>query len=221
LLRTGPGDGPSAALQQEYLAIVERETENLSNLIDDLFALSTAEAGTLPLNLEAVAVDAVVAEVADSIQAVARCERKVTVVTAVPPGLPTVRADRRRVLQILANLTRNALRHTPEGGLIALRAERQDGFVVVCVEDTGEGIAPDRLPHVFDRFYRGDDARDRASGGAGLGLAIVREFVVAMGGDVAVESVLAEGSRFSFRLPVDEEGDRRQKTGDRMGIRAS
>ena len=75
----------------------------------------------------------------------------------------------------------------------------------MSVEDTGEGIPPERLSHVFERFYRGDDARDRASGGAGLGLAIVREFVEAMAGEVAVESVVGEGSRFSFRLPIASE----------------
>ena len=121
-----------------------------------------------------------------------------------PEGEAAALADRRRVVQVLGNLVRNALRHTPPGGLIAVRAERQDGRASVTVEDTGEGIPPDQLPHIFERFYRGDAARDRASGGAGLGLAIVRELVEAMGGYVAVESAPGEGSRFSFSLPVAE-----------------
>jgi two-component system sensor histidine kinase BaeS len=86
--------------------------------------------------------------------------------------------------------------------LIALRVEQQDGRITVSVEDTGEGIAAERLPHIFERFYRSDDSRDRASGGAGLGLAIVRELVEAMGGDVSAESTVGQGSRFSFRLPI-------------------
>jgi signal transduction histidine kinase len=107
-------------------------------------------------------------------------------------------------VQVLGNLVRNALRHTPEGGLIAVRASQQDGRVSVTVEDTGEGIPADQLARVFERFYRGDDARDRASGGSGLGLAIVRELVEAMGGDVSVESTVGGGSRFSFRLPLSK-----------------
>ncbi len=124
-----------------------------------------------------------------------------TVVTAVDPDLPTVRADRHRVVQVLSNLVRNALRHTPEGGLIALRAEAGGDRVRLTVEDTGEGIAADQLPRVFERFYRGDETGDPA-GGAGLGLATVRELVEAMGGDVSAESAPGQGSRFSFRLPV-------------------
>ena len=199
LLRSGDADGER---QGEYLAVVQRETDHLSRLIDDLFALSTAEAGALPLTLEPVALGEVVEEVAHGIQPVARRERQVAVVTAVAPDLPPALADRRRVMQVLSNLVRNALRHTPEGGLIAVRAEQQDGRAVVTVEDTGEGIPPDQLPLVFERFYRGDAGRDRASGGAGLGLAIVRELVEAMGGDVSAESTVGVGSRFSFRLPL-------------------
>ncbi len=105
------------------------------------------------------------------------------------------------MVQVLGNLVRNALRHTPEGGLIAVRVERLGSQVVVVVEDTGEGIPPDRVPHVFDastgrRRPRPDQRRGRPRS------AIVRELVEAMGGEVAVESVLGEGSRFSFRLPV-------------------
>ncbi|HEV8637483.1 MAG TPA: ATP-binding protein [Chloroflexota bacterium] len=195
------GDG-GADVRREYLGVIHRESEQLSRLIDDLFTLSTAEAGALPLALEPVRLAEVVEEVAASVRPAAHRERRVTVVTAVAPDLPPALADRRRVVQVLANLVRNALRHTPEGGLVALRAERRDDRAWVAVEDTGVGIPPERLPHVFERFYRGDDARDRASGGAGLGLAIVRELVEAMGGDVAAESTVGQGSRFSFRLPL-------------------
>jgi signal transduction histidine kinase len=106
------------------------------------------------------------------------------------------------VVQVLANLARNALHHTPEGGLVALRAEREADWVTLVVEDTGVGIPPDHLPHVFERFYRADSARDRASGGAGLGLAIVRELVEAMHGQVGATSEVGQGSRFWVRLPV-------------------
>jgi signal transduction histidine kinase len=186
-----------------YLEIIQRQTEQLSHLIDDLFELSTAEAGGLPLALAPMAIGDVADEVASSIRSVAQGERKVTVLTDVEPNLPLVLADRQRVAQVVANLVRNAVRHTPEGGLVAIRAARRDPHaVIVSVEDTGVGIPADRLPHVFARFYRGDDSRDRASGGAGLGLAIVRELVEAMGGEVSAESIVGQGSRFSFSLPL-------------------
>jgi signal transduction histidine kinase len=122
----------------------------------------------------------------------------------VEPTLPPVLADRQRVAQVIANLVRNAVRHTPEGGLVAVRAARcDDRLAVVTVEDTGVGIPADELAHVFERFYRADASRDRASGGAGLGLAIVRELVVAMGGEVSAESAVGEGSRFWFTLPLE------------------
>ena len=197
-----PGSDADRQRQREYLTIIERETERLSGLIDDLFALSMAEAGALPLTIEPVSLATVIEEVASSIAPVARRERQVTVVASAAADLPLALADRQRVAQVLGNLVRNALRHTPEGGLIAIRAEKQDDQAVVTVEDTGEGIPPERLAHIFERFYRGDAARDRASGGAGLGLAIVRELVEAMGGDVSVESRVGQGSRFSFRLPL-------------------
>ncbi|MGH2459132.1 MAG: sensor histidine kinase [Chloroflexota bacterium] len=199
LMRADHGEGER---RRDYLAVIDRETENLSRLIEDLFTLSTTEAGALPLVIEPVSLAEVVEEVAASIRSIARRERRITVATAIAPDLAPVLADRRRIGQILANLLRNALRHTPEGGLIAVRAMPRNGEAWVTVEDTGEGIPSDRLPHVFERFYRGDDARDRASGGAGLGLAIVRELVEAMGGRVAVESTIGQGTRFSFSLPL-------------------
>ncbi len=198
LLLRGQDDDSEA---QRGLAVIQRETERLGQLIEDLFALSTAEAGALPLDVEPVQLGEVVEEVVGAVQPIARREHQIAVVAQVAPDLPPALVDRRRVVQVLGNLVRNALRYTPEGGLVAVRAERQDGQVAITVEDTGEGILPERLPHVFERFYRGDGARDRASG-AGLGLAIVRELVEAMGGSVAVESVLGQGSRFTFRLPA-------------------
>jgi signal transduction histidine kinase len=119
-----------------------------------------------------------------------------------PDDLPTVNADRARLEQVLGNLIRNALRYTPEGGLVAVEAAPRDGLVEVIVEDTGPGIPAEDLPHVFERFYRGDASRARDGGGAGLGLAIVRELIEAMGGTVSVHSTPGEGSRFSFTLPL-------------------
>ncbi|MDP8924232.1 MAG: HAMP domain-containing histidine kinase, partial [Chloroflexota bacterium] len=184
----------------EALDVVHRETEHLSRLIEDLFVLATTEAGALPLALGTVDVGAVVAEVGRSFDPLAR-RGKVSLLTAVEPSLPAVRADRARLVQLLGNLVRNALRFTPEGGLVSLRAERAGEAIRVAVEDTGIGVPPEDIPRLFERFYRGDESRDRASGGAGLGLAIVRELVEAMGGEVGVDSEPGQGSRFWFTLP--------------------
>jgi two-component system sensor histidine kinase BaeS len=133
----------------------------------------------------------------------ARRERQVTLTRGVQRGLPTALADRQRLVQVLLNLVRNAVAYTPEGGIVAVTAERGDaGRVAFAVVDTGVGISSEDLPHVFERFYRADPSRTRASGGFGLGLAIVRDLVKAMGGAVEVESQVGEGTRFRVLLPA-------------------
>ena len=123
--------------------------------------------------------------------------------SATEPGLPPVAVDLQRGLQILQNLLTNALRHTPEGGRVVVGARRAErGMVAISVEDSGSGIAPDDLPHIFERFYRADSSRARATGGSGLGLTITRRLVEAHGGAIGVESALGQGSRFTFTLPA-------------------
>jgi histidine kinase len=186
-----------------YLEVIDRQSEQLERLIDDLFLLSTTESGALSLMPRPIVLDELIGEVVGSIRPAARVERRVSLLSEVEPGLPLVLADRQRVVQVLANLLRNAVRHTPEGGLVAVRATRRGAVeAAISVEDTGQGIAPEQLEQVFERFYRAEPSRDRASGGAGLGLAIVRELVLAMGGRVWAESVIGQGSRFSFTLPL-------------------
>jgi two-component system sensor histidine kinase BaeS len=132
----------------------------------------------------------------------AQREGMISLIVEAPPGLPDALADPDRLRQILSNLIRNAVRYTPEGGIIVLSAAQESGWIVIAVADTGAGIAPEHLPHIFDRFYRVDQARTRELGGAGLGLAIVKEFVELMGGHVTVESQLGEGSCFRVYLPI-------------------
>jgi len=184
------------------LAIMARETEQLQRLIDDLFTLSRVEAGQLPLRLEGVDVGTVLRRCADAAAGLAWERSRVEVLVEVTPDLPPAHADAARLEQIVRNLLANAVRHTPPGGLVLLGAERDGDAIVVQVSDTGEGIAPEDLPRIWERFYRGAGARDDARGGSGLGLALVKELTEAMGGSVAVESTPGQGSRFTVRLPL-------------------
>lgn len=131
--------------------------------------------------------------------------KDVTLNWQIPSDLPPVMADPVRLTQALHNLLDNALRHTPTGGTISLRAGCDDGDMWLAVQDSGEGIAAEDLPRVFDRFYRADPARSRATGGAGLGLAIVRAIVEAHGGRVSAASqgVPGHGCSFTLRLPAE------------------
>jgi signal transduction histidine kinase len=201
-----PGDprpeGPTAAALRHHLGIVQRETQRLSGMIDELLTLARADAGELHLELTPVASGAVVEEVYQALAPLARRERRVTLVRAVAAGLPPVRADRQRLVQVLLNLVRNAVTYTPEGGIVAVTVERAGaGRQAFTVADTGVGIAAEDLPRVFERFYRADPSRARISGGYGLGLAIVRDLVQAMGGSVTATSVPGEGSRFRVLIP--------------------
>ncbi|HEY7124641.1 MAG TPA: sensor domain-containing protein [Ktedonobacterales bacterium] len=192
---------PGSNEERAYLDIVQRETERLSDLVDDLLALARADAGELRLDVGPVAADGVVAEVAQALSPLAWRERQVTLIQNVPSGLPLVLADRQRLGQVLLNLVRNAITSTPAGGIVSLSLELADaGHLALTVADTGVGIPPQDLERIFERFYRTDASRTRATGGFGLGLAIVRDFVQAMGGTITVESAVGEGSRFRVLL---------------------
>jgi signal transduction histidine kinase len=118
-----------------------------------------------------------------------------------PRALPKIRADEDRLIQVLTNLLDNALKFTSPGGRVTVRADEQTDAVWVCVADTGTGIAPDELPHLFQQFYRGGETRPPEKRGMGLGLALCREIISAHGGQVKVESEPGRGTRFTFTLP--------------------
>lgn len=195
--------GLSDADLRGYLRIVEREAERLGTLVDELLALARSETDQLQLTIAPIDVAAVVDEVYQALAPLARRERQVLLVRDVPSGLPALLADRQRLVQVLLNLVRNAITYTPAGGIVSLMAQPADqAQLMLAVADTGSGIAPADLDRIFERFYRADASRARASGGFGLGLAIVRELVEAMGGTITVESTLGEGSCFTVRLPI-------------------
>jgi two-component system phosphate regulon sensor histidine kinase PhoR len=197
-----PGTAPPPELRN-YLGIISRETERLGTLVDELLSLARAESGELRITLAPVSAAEVVDEVYGAIAPLARRERQITVVRDIDAGLPAIIADRQRLTQVMLNLVRNALAYTPAGGIVSigLHAVGPDQIALI-VADTGIGIPQEDLDRIFERFYRTDASRARASGGFGLGLAIVRDLVTAMGGAIQIESTVGEGSRFIVTLRV-------------------
>lgn len=196
------GVADDAETIERYHRAMQGEVARLSGLIDDLFELSQIEAGALGLRLERASIGDLIVETVEAMRAEADragIHLRYTIAGALPP----INADMQKLHRVLANLLANAVRHTPAGGDVQLSAMACDGTIAIAVADSGEGIAPEDLPHVFERFFRGDRSRSRASGGAGLGLAIARGLVQAHGGSIAVESQPGEGATFTLRLPVE------------------
>lgn len=182
---------------------LDEEANLLSRLVDDLQELSLAEAHELKLNCQAGNIKKLVNQ-AIAVRQNQAATKGVLVSAKMPKRLPQVNIDSRRISQVLLNLIDNAITHTLRGGIITIAARQLDSWVEISVEDTGEGIPAEDLPNVFERFYRVDKSRTRATGGTGLGLVIAKSLVEAHHGTIAVESELGKGSRFSFTIPVSE-----------------
>ena len=189
--------------EPEIIDSLYEEAMLLNRLLDDLQELSLAEAGQLRLKRRPVALPDAVSRAVEAAQARASAKGVVLKVELLT-DLPSVNVDPQRVEQILGNLLSNALTHTPPGGEIVAAARAREGEVEISVSDTGEGIPPEHLPYIFERFYRVDRSRSRATGGTGLGLAIAKQLVVAHGGRISVESEVGRGTCFTFTLPVAE-----------------
>ncbi|MEZ4861632.1 MAG: ATP-binding protein [Caldilineaceae bacterium] len=174
-------------LDKGEVARLYDQTRHLHRLVNDLHELAQAEARRLPLNLQDLDITTLVQQTVDMCEPLAEAQ-EIVLKTEVPPSPILVHADRQRLIQVFQNLLTNALRHTPPGGTITICVTQVDATVQVAVQDSGEGIAAEHLLHIFDRFYRTDHARDRDSGGAGLGLAIVRALVEAHDGHVSATS---------------------------------
>ena len=183
---------------KRYLATAQRDVNSLSSLIDDLFQMAQLDAGGLTLHREPASLADLVSDTLESFSELAS-RQHVTLSGRVAPEVDPITMDTQRIGRVLSNLVGNALRHTPAGGQVTLEARRTGHTVEVTVQDSGEGIRAEDLPHVFERFYRGEKSRSRATGGAGLGLAIAQGIVRAHGGDIRAES--DHGARFIFTLP--------------------
>ncbi len=186
-----------ATAQREALATCLEESDRILAMLDTLMDISEAETGTMRLSLVDVSVDTLIAEVVAVYEDVAE-DKSIVVATSVESGL-TVRADRDRLRQVVANLLDNAIKYTPAGSRVEVRA-RQDGPMIrIEVADSGPGIAAHDLPRIWERLYRGDQSR--AERGLGLGLSLVRAIVVAHGGTVEVDTSSGRGATFTVKLP--------------------
>ena len=205
----GMQDGVLPADQEQIGSLVS-ETALLNRMVEDLRLLSLAEAGRLELDLQPVVTDELIFKAVGLMQPVAQ-QQGVNLVANPPGSLPMVLGDADRLIQVLNNLIANSLRYTPASGTVTVTAEfpAAGRMVAFSVADTGAGIDPRDLLHVFDRFYRADKSRSRGSGGSGLGLAIVRQLVESHGGTVAAVSPVptpegrsVPGTRITFSIPV-------------------
>ena len=191
---------------RERLGSLLEEVERLSKIVDRLFALSRLDAGeaqaeSIPFDLAELATTT-----AEQMALLAE-DKKITVTCDAAKPVP-VKGDRARLKQVVVNLLDNAIKYTPDGGTVHLKVAATDSHAMIVVTDTGIGIPVEALPHIFDRFFRVDQARSRSPDGAGLGLAIVRSICHAHGGEVTAESVLGKGSRFCVSLPLMASGPR-------------
>jgi signal transduction histidine kinase len=197
------------------LNAIQNETDRMIRLVGDLLLLANADAGHLPMARQTVAIDALVAEIAHQTRVLAGQRLQIALDCPLPKGEAPlmVLGDSDRLKQLLLNLTDNAIKNTPVGGKVSLCLARMGAWVRLTVADTGAGIAPTDLPHIFERFYRAEKSRARRpnaneaspGGGVGLGLSISRWIAEAHGGHIEVQSEQGKGSAFHVWLPLADE----------------
>ena len=194
-------DGVIPATPDSYQQVYS-EADRLQRLVDDLQELSRVEAGAYQLKLESISpgglIESVVKHLGRQFE-----EKEILLETKLDANLPLVSVDKDRILQVLTNLVGNALQYTSTGGRVTLTAAKEKNEIVISVSDTGIGISPDHLPFIFNRFYRTDKSRARASGGSGIGLTIAQALIKAHHGRIWAESTgEGKGSIFHFSLPI-------------------
>ncbi len=195
-LQRGALKDPEAAA--DFLNRMAEDADRMEALVVEMLDLSRLESGQTPLHIAPLDATSLLEMVTHRFKHQADVAG-ITMCQNVASDLPSFSGDRAQVERVLSNLVTNALKFTPPGGTVTLSACRKDGAVALIVKDTGRGIAPEHLPHVFERFYKADQSR--GSGGSGLGLAIARHIVLAHGGSIKVDSRLGEGAAFTLELP--------------------
>lgn len=188
-------------MAQRYFSTAKKDLRALSLLIDDLFQMAQLDAGGLKLNREMISIWELISDTLESFDSQAM-QRQIDLSGEVSKTIEMVYLDAQRIGRVLNNLIDNALRHTPSGGKVTVKGQRKDSVIEIEISDTGVGISPEDLPYVFDRFYRGEKSRSRASGGSGLGLAIAKGIIEAHGGEITVMSQPGR-TCFTVRLPME------------------
>jgi two-component system OmpR family sensor kinase len=193
------------AARARYLAIVQEETQRLEAIIGDLLDVARLEGGGDTLTIESVPVSHLFERVVDRHAPVTRAQ-SIDMAMQIEPGTPHVLGDAARLEQALQNLAANAIRHTPPGGRVTLRAEPRGQAIRISVRDTGPGIPAEHLPHIFDRFYKADAARSGTTipSGSGLGLSIVQAIIHRHGGQVSASNAPEGGAVFELQLPASD-----------------
>lgn len=191
----GPHDADS---YREALVVADQAADAMARIVQDLLLLARSDVGQLPVRLEPVEVDGLLRRAVTGL----RDEPGAGIHLEVPPGRYRVLGDSDHLTRLFGNLLENALRHTPQDGTITLSAQPKDGKLAITVTDTGEGIPPQHLPHVCERFYRVDEARTGGRGGTGLGLSICQSIVQAHRGDLRIESQPGQGTSVTVTLPL-------------------
>jgi PAS domain S-box-containing protein len=209
------GQVPDAATQQEFLQIIDRETLHLGNLINGLLDMSRLESGRFQINRKLIPIRETIIDSIKTLHTLAH-DKNITLNEEIPAELPEMEVDGERMRQVIMNLLSNAIKYSDPGGSVTVRAEKHEEGLLFQVSDRGIGIAPEAMPHLFERFYRAEEKTGRS--GAGLGLYIAKQIIEAHGGNIWVESKVNQGSTFSFDLPLNVkggDGNGKKNTGNR------
>ncbi|MDB6172209.1 MAG: hypothetical protein JWL59_1520 [Chthoniobacteraceae bacterium] len=185
----------------ETIGVLEKHSFRLNALVEDLLILARLESRDLRLQLEELEVDSFLREIVGDWK-LRSARKNIAITLDIAPGLPLLVADALRIEQVMSNLVDNAIKYTPAGGHVYVRATESAGVLELRVEDNGVGVLPVDLPHIFERFYRADKARSREQGGTGLGLSIVKHIVQTHMGTVTAESTFGKGTTIILRFPL-------------------
>ncbi|MCZ6789990.1 MAG: ATP-binding protein [Chloroflexi bacterium] len=195
-------NGPDPETRKEFLGIIKEQSEHLGSLVDDLLHVSRIDAGHLELRQERLLVDNLIHKTAQKLSNMASDEG-IEFKIDVPSPLTAIEGDEDRLMQVLTNLLHNAIKFSPDGGEVTVRARVNDRELLVQVADRGIGIPEEAIPRLFDRFYQVDGSMTRSAGGSGLGLYISKQIVEAHGGRIWADSIVGEGTAFSFTVPLE------------------